>query len=246
MREVPLADQAEALRFGAALFAGECDWLVLLTGVGTRSLLAALEQRWGRDEILSALARVSIACRGPKPVAVLKELALRPRVIAPEPNTWRELLAAFEPIPLTDCRLWVQEYGRPHPELVASLRARGAHVQSAAVYAWQLPEDLAPLEQAITALCEGNADAVVFTSGQQAEHLLEVARKMGRDEGVRAALRDHVVVAAIGPVTTAALAEHGIAVDLEPEHPKMGHLVKALVEHGARALGAKRIASPPQ
>jgi uroporphyrinogen-III synthase len=139
--------------------------------------------------------------------------------------------------------LWVQEYGRPHPELVAGLQARGAQVESAAVYAWQLPEDLAPLERAIVAMCEGNADAVVFTSGQQVEHLLQVARKMGRDQGVRDALRRHVVVASIGPVTTAALSEHGIAVDLEPEHSKMGHLVKALVERGARALSDKQIAS---
>jgi uroporphyrinogen-III synthase len=61
---------------------------------------------------------------------------------------------------------------------------------------------------------------------------------------VRAALQHHVVVASIGPVTTAALAEHGIVVDLEPEHPKMGHLVKALVERGAHTLSAKQIASP--
>lgn len=243
LREVPLADQAAAMRFGVALFAGECDLLVLLTGVGARALISALEQRWNHEEIVTALAGIVLVCRGPKPVALLKELGLRPAVTAPEPNTWRELLAALEPIALEGRRMWVQEYGRPHPELVTGLRARGARVESAAVYAWQLPEDIAPLERGIEAICEGGADAVVFTSAQQIEHVLEVARRMGRDEGVRRALRDQVVVASIGPMTTAALAEQGIVVDLEPEHPKMGHLVKALVERGAAALAHKRSAS---
>ena len=37
MREVPLADQHEALVFGEALLAGELDVLILLTGVATKA-----------------------------------------------------------------------------------------------------------------------------------------------------------------------------------------------------------------
>ena len=42
------------------------------------------------------------------------------------------------------------------------------------------------------------------------------------------------------PVTSEALAEQGLHADVEPEHPKMGHLVKALVERGPAALATKR------
>jgi hypothetical protein len=42
MREVPLDDQVEALAFGDVLLAGQCDVLVLLTGVGFRSMLDVL------------------------------------------------------------------------------------------------------------------------------------------------------------------------------------------------------------
>jgi uroporphyrinogen-III synthase len=243
LREVPLADQAEALQFGEALMRGECDLLVLLTGVGTRALVAALATRWSHEDVVRALGATRIACRGPKPVAVLKELGLKPAVLAPEPNTWRELLGALAPLELAGQRVWIQEYGRPNAELEAALRARGADLHSAAVYAWQLPEDLAPLRAAIDALCDRAAEIVLFTSARQIDHVMEVARQMGREAQLRSALTSDVLVASIGPVTTEALAAHGVTADLEPAHPKMGHLVKALVEDAVRLLDRKRGAS---
>ena len=50
MREVPLTDQHEALSFGEALLAGDVDVLILLTGVGTRMLIATLSARWPKEE----------------------------------------------------------------------------------------------------------------------------------------------------------------------------------------------------
>ena len=44
----------------------------------------------------------------------------------PEPNTWREMLAAIES--RHERRIAVQEYGKSNPELLAGLRARGAEV----------------------------------------------------------------------------------------------------------------------
>ena len=240
MREVPLDDQAEALQFGDALMAGRCDWLVLLTGVGTRTLISALSTRWPEAEVMEALRRVKLACRGPKPVAVLKELGLKADVLAPPPNTFRELLQALTPIDLMAKQVWVQEYGRVNQELLDALRGRGAHVHSAAVYAWRLPEDLSPLRGAIQAICEGAADAIVFTSAQQLDHLLQVATEDGRAGALREALAARVLVASIGPVTSEALREQGLAVDLEPQHPKMGHLVKTLASDGLKQLERKR------
>jgi uroporphyrinogen-III synthase len=240
MREVPLEDQAEALQFGEALMSGRCDWLVLLTGVGVRTLLAALCRRWPEAEVIDALRRTRLACRGPKPVAVLKEHGLKPAVLAPEPNTWRDLLTALVDVDLTAKRLWVQEYGRVNQALLDGLRARGAEVHSAAVYGWKLPEDTGPLRRAIVALCEDQADAIVFTSAQQLEHVMQVAREEGRADALRVALEERVLVASIGPVTSEALRELGLQVDLEPVHPKMGHLVKALASDGLHKLERKR------
>jgi uroporphyrinogen-III synthase len=241
MREVPLADQSEAQAFGEALQRGECDLLVLLTGVGARALVEALATRWPRPMVVEQLGRIQLACRGPKPVAFLKELGLKPQVVAPEPNTWRDLITALAAVELAGRRVWVQEYGRPNEPLLQALRERGAEVFSAAVYAWQLPEDLGPIERAVDLLCDGGADAVVFTSAQQLHHLLVIADRKDRREPLLSALRTRVLVASIGPVTSDALAELGLRADLEPEHPKMGHLVKALAAEGVRALDRKRL-----
>src|SRR6059036_3713202 len=66
MREVPLTDQREALAFGETLLAGDWDVLILLTGVGTRMLIAACATRWPKDEVVKALGRLTLVCRGPK------------------------------------------------------------------------------------------------------------------------------------------------------------------------------------
>jgi uroporphyrinogen-III synthase len=137
----------------------------------------------------------------------------------------------------------VQEYGRPNEALLGAMRERGALVHSAAVYAWQLPEDLEPLRRAIAALCDGAADAILFTAARQLDHLIEVAAHMGREAVLRAALAERVLVVSIGPMTSEALAEQGLRADLEPVHPKMGHMVKTLAEDGVRALDRKRAAA---
>jgi uroporphyrinogen-III synthase len=238
MREVPLEDQSEALSFGRVLLAAECDVLVLLTGVGLRALLDALCEQHPRETLIAALGRTLLACRGPKPVAVLKELGLKPNVLAPEPNTTAELVGALDRVDLAGKRVYVQEYGRENRELAVALEARGARVRSVPVYAWQLPEDVGPLERVVSVLIEGGTDAIVLTSAQQLVHLLQVAGS--REPQVLEALRTRVLVASIGPVTSSALAERGVIADLEPEHPKMGHLIKTLAERGAALLARKR------
>lgn len=240
MREVALADERDALAFGERLFAGEVDVLVLLTGVGTRALVDALATRWPQPDVLTALAKIALVCRGPKPVAVLKQLGLRARCVAPEPNTWRDVIATIdENLAIAGKRVFVQEYGRPSPELVSLLEARGARVCSVAVYGWALPEDLAPLERAIDVLCAGDAEVLAVTSGRQIEHLLEVAQRSGKREAVMRALSTQIVVASIGPVASETLRAHGIVPDLEPAHSKMGQLVIAVAQQGARLHAEK-------
>jgi uroporphyrinogen-III synthase len=243
MREVPLTDQHEAFAFGETLLAGGCDAMVLLTGVGTRMLVEALSTRWPHERVLEALGKLPLACRGPKPVAVLKQLGLKPSLVAPEPNTWEDLLAEIDrALPVRGLRLFVQEYGRPSPQLLAGLRERGADVRSVSVYGWAMPEDTAPLTAAIDRLARRDADAVLFTSGQQAEHLLGLARERGHEAALAAALREHVLCVSIGPVTSDALRDHQLPIDLEPIHPKMGHMVTALAKEGPQLLVRKRAA----
>ena len=50
------------------------------------------------------------------------------------------------------------------------------------------------------------------------------------------------VVASIGPVCSEALRAEGLAPDVEPEHSRMGHLVKAAAERAGAILVAKATA----
>lgn len=232
LREIPCTEHAEANEFAQALLAGRIDMVVWLTGVGARALLTAVEGTVSRAEFLAALSRIPAIALGPKPQAVLRELGIPITLAVPEPNTWREILTAIDSaaIPLLGRRVAVQEYGRSNPELIAGLQMRGASVLRVPVYQWALPEDCGPLRQAIKAIVNQQVDLVLFTTAVQADHLLQVAAADGLEESLRGGLRD-TVVASIGPTCSKALREHGLTVDLEPEHPKMGHLVQTAARH---------------
>src|SRR2546425_4748730 len=66
MREVPLEEDADALRFGERLLAGEVEMGLLLTRVGTRLMLEVLDSRWPREQTLAALGKTILVARGPK------------------------------------------------------------------------------------------------------------------------------------------------------------------------------------
>lgn len=218
MREVPLAENDAVFQFADKLAAGGFDMIVLLTGVGTRQLSRLLGPRFAEG-----LRTVTITARGPKPVAVLRELGLTAAIVAPEPNTWRELLAALEGRP--ERSIAVQEYGRSNPELIEGLRARGAEVTQVRVYRYALPEDPGPLREAARRLAADGFDLALFTTAVQIANLAEVAREQGIEEQVLAGLR-RCRIGSIGPTTTEALEEFGLQPAFEPSHPKMGILVR--------------------
>jgi uroporphyrinogen-III synthase len=243
LREVPLDTNTEALEFAAALMRDEFDIVVFLTGVGARALMNVVEAACPRDAFAAALARTKVAARGPKPVAVLRELQVPVWVTAPEPNTWRELVAAIDARaddrPLAGARVAVQEYGVSNVELLDALRARGAQVTAVPVYQWTLPEDLQPLHDAVTAVTRGEVDVLILTSGVQLAHLFQIADGMGLEEDLLQGLR-RTVVASIGPTTSEEIARRGLSADLEASHPKMGVLVREAAERGGELMRAKR------
>jgi uroporphyrinogen-III synthase len=240
MREVPLALSAEAEALWQGLEDGRIDVLVLLTGVGTRTLATALEPRCSRERLAELLRRTVLVARGPKPVAALRELGLTATIVVPEPNTWRELLAALDAHgSLRGRRVAVQEYGRSNPELLDGLGQRGADVLRVPVYRWDYPEDQGPLRDGVARLAEASVDIALFTSARQTDHVMETAARLGKEQAVLDAAR-RVVIGSIGPVCSEALHAHGLPVDFEPEHPKMGQLVAATAQRGPALVAAKR------
>jgi uroporphyrinogen-III synthase len=239
MREIPLRENHAALELLPQLESGKFDLLILLTGVGTRTLNELLLTQYPQERILTALQKTQLVVRGPKPIAALKELGLTPAVSAPEPNTWREILSTLDSsIDLKSKRIAVQEYGIPNPELVSGLEARGVTVSTIPIYRWALPEDLAPLRAAIQKILNGDADVALFTNGAQVEHLFKVAAYDKADEKLRMACKN-IVLASVGPVCTEVLEQFGLKPDIEPAHPKMGSLIAEVAAKAGTILAAK-------
>jgi uroporphyrinogen-III synthase len=226
LREVPMVHNPQAIDFAHRLMTGQIDMVIFMTGVGTRHLMAQLERHVARDRFLAALSDVTTVARGPKPVAALKELGIVPTHGVPEPNTWREVLATLDAnCYLANSVVALQEYGQPNPSLTAGLEARGANVISLKVYDWELPEDTGPLEANVRAMADGRIDVVLFTSAHQVTNVVKTAEALDLSSALRRAMR-RMVVASVGPTTSEQLHTHEFPVDIEPEHPKMGHLVQ--------------------
>jgi len=243
VREVALDSNQEALEFARNLLGGLVDMVIFTTGVGVRALASAIESICSKEELAQRLNDVVVVARGPKPMAALRELGVRVGLAVPEPNTWRELIAILDQskdsLPLNGRRVAVQEYGVTNPELSAALVDRGASVALVNVYQWALPEDLAPLEQAIAAIIRGEVYVFLVASSVQIRHLFEVAERMRKANSLHDAL-SRVVIASVGPLTSEELRGRGLTVDIECSHPKLGFLVQEAAEKAQDILRTKR------
>ena len=223
LREVPLHANPAAFAFADSLYAGQLEMVIFMTGVGARLLHRVLATREPESLFPAALRKLTIVARGPKPMAVLREWQVPVAITVPEPNTWRELLQAVSDHP--EKSIAVQEYGRPNTDLIDGLIAQGRYVTSVPVYQWSLPEDTAPLAEALDQLLANHFRAAIFTTGVQVDHFLEFAEHLGKRAAATEALRK-LFIASIGPTCSDALRTHGLKPSLEPSHPKMGILVR--------------------
>ena len=242
MREIPLEENSKALAFGDQLVARHFDMVVLLTGVGTRSLIDVLQTRVPLESIKKALGDAVLVARGPKPVGVLKELGLAAHIEVPEPNTWRDLIQAideYQPEGIKGLVVAVQEYGVSNLELIEALRIRGGLVTPVPVYRWALPQDTGPLEETINSILAGHIDVMLITNAVQVDHIVKLLESRKGVEPFKQSL-SKMVIASIGQIASERLKRYGFPVDLEPSHSKMGILVKETSEKAHDLLEQKR------
>lgn len=237
LREVPVENDGPIRSWLDRLAQGEFEVVLFLTGVGCRALLDRADGYGIKPQVLGGLDAARVAARGPKPVKVLKEHEVRIDFVPPEPNTSDELLAEFAGWNLRGKTFGMQLYGGSTPfldRLRAGLTAVGANVHEVAPYRWEGPTDVSPVRSLIDACLAGQVDALAIFSSSQVNNLFTVAEECDQASALRDALNaPRVTVAAVGPVSANALEAHGVRVDLQPEHPKMGHLVMALADHFA-------------
>ena len=239
LREIPLEDNSAALQFGEQLMRDGLDVLVLMTGAGTTTLFEVLQRRYSNDQLAAALRHTVLIARGPKPVAALKVLGFQPTFTVPEPNTWMDVVSTLDAHrPVKGLHVAVQEYGLPNRDLVEALKQRGATVVSVPVYRWALPEDTAPLKQAIRQILGGQVQLMLVTNAAQIDHVMLVVEQEGKTEEFKTICRE-LVIASIGPTASERIRSHGLPVDFEPSHGKMGILVKETSEQALSLIEKK-------
>jgi uroporphyrinogen-III synthase len=243
LREVACDCRDDAAR--AVRAAGEAGAVVVLaTGVGLDGWLAEAGRAGSGVALREALARATVVCRGPKPVAVLKREGLVAHVRAPAPHTSSELLAALDGVEVRDRAVVFVHDGGGTRAVPEALEARGGRVVEVRPYRWAPPEDPRPLAELVDTLVAARVDALAVTTQVQAQHLFDAAGERGASDALRASLRDRVLVAAVGPTCARTLERLGAPPHVMPEQSKMGPLVLAL----AQALAVRRGAggAPPE
>ena len=227
LEEKPVENRQELEDFVRQVASGNLDAMIFLTGVGARFLISAAESIGLKDQFLQALAKITVVVRGPKPVAALRQFAVRVDVI-PENPTTEGVIEALRARDLQNSRVGVQLYGTPNPQLVSSLESRGAKVTAVQVYAYGAASDTTAVNALINKIVNDEIQVIAFTSAPQVHMLFDFARQLGRSDALTAKLKASVVIASIGEVTSRALAEKGLFPKIVPKQPKMGVLAQAV------------------
>ncbi len=223
LREVPLETNTRLLEFAAELRIGQVQHLVCMTGVGTKFLLQQLKNI---PETIAALQNTTIVIRSNKATSVLREHGLSATLVN-DPHTWHEIQSHYQNTDLQNQTIWIAEFGEDTPsELISNLQAKGAKVQTLALYRWALPENTKPLEDAIRGVCNNEFQWLLLTSGVQLWHAITFAKTLGLETDFRAALQK-IRIASIGPSCNEAILELGFTPSIVAEPHKMGTLVRA-------------------
>jgi uroporphyrinogen-III synthase len=229
IRTLPLGPD-DALRSATArVIEDRPDFVIANTGIGIRGWLTAAAA-WGwEDALTSALQAARVLARGPKAAGALHAVGVEVWWRAPG-ESLAEVVDRLRVEQLAGRTVAFQLHGGGTPEVAERLRATGARLIEVPVYRWQLPDDRAEPQALIDRVCNGDVDAVTFTTARAVENFLELAREHDRETAVREALDARVAVAVIGPYCANAARRVGLDAIVEPTAARLGSMVRALTE----------------
>lgn len=211
------------------------DGLILLTGEGLRRLLGFAERHQCQDKFIAALSAVPTLTRGPKPGAALREIGLKPTLLAAEPTT-DGVIKTLQDFDLKEKRFAVQLYGDVvNQPLQDALQSAGAEVDAVAPYRYADDIDDQHVHALIAKLIQQEFDAICFTSMSQVTRLMKIAVRMDDSRQTRRQLitaLNKTCVASVGPIVKEALEKYDVSTTLMPEDQFfMKPLVRQLVTH---------------
>jgi uroporphyrinogen III methyltransferase/synthase len=186
--------------------------LVCLTSANGVNLLFEAMAAQGRDA--RALANASVAAIGAGTEAALASFGVMADIV-PERFVAEELAEALDKLKLQGKPVLIARAAEGREVLPDALRKKGAQVDVVTLYETVAEEpDPDALERA------GDADFITFTSSSTVRNFVE-ATGNGILKGAR--------IVSIGPVTSDAIREAGLSVDVEAERHDIDGLVEALL-----------------
>ncbi|MBE6472324.1 MAG: uroporphyrinogen-III C-methyltransferase [Coriobacteriaceae bacterium] len=226
--EIAEPDSYEALD-GAIDIIGGYDWIVFTSANGVERFFARMRHLAAGDA--RSLSSARIAAIGPATAERLESYGIVADVV---PDNYRGE-GVFEAIrscesqrkgcagdeALVGAKVLIPRAQVARDALPALLTESGASVEVAPAYKTVLPEE-GSCEKIRSLFASGEVSAVTFTSSSTVRNLVEI---IGEND---LALLEGVDLFSIGPVTSATLAEKGLAASVEAEEYTIPGLVEAI------------------
>lgn len=204
----PPADTSPLRR--AAREIDEYDWVIFSSTNAVEALAEYIE--WGQGSPRAQIAVIGAATRD-----AVEALGWKVDVV-PEQFVAESLVDALSPGALHEKRVLLPSAAVTRDVIPRALRERGAVVDVIEAYRNVMPENSAA--QARTIFSESPLpDWVTFTSSSCVDNLVSA---------VGAQALSKIRIASIGPVTSATIRRHGMAVHAEPEEHTISGLVEAM------------------
>jgi uroporphyrinogen III methyltransferase / synthase len=194
------------------------DLICLTSANGVAALFDRLDDGVHPPGDARSLAKATIAAIGPGTARALAERGIRADVV-PERFLAEGLVQALADTPVS--RALIARAREARDVLPDALRARGAAVDVVELY-----ETLAEPLSADTLAKSRTADYITFTSSSTVRNFLHAANG-------HAGLSARTRIVSIGPVTSEALREHGLMVDVEASRHDIDGLLAALLADAA-------------
>ena len=208
---------------------------ILMTGEGLQRLIGVARRAGLEARFIESLGRMRKIARGVKPGRALRELGLKPDVIAETPTT-EGVMATLQGLSLQGRRVGVQLYPEnPNAKLINFLRSRGAEADTVLPYVYGNAAESQQILEVIDLMLKGEIDAIAFTSAPQLRRMRDTAKEAGLEAKLELALR-YTKIAAVGPVMAEQLTRFGLPVAITVEE---NYLMKPFANAIAEALGPK-------
>lgn len=200
------------------------DFVVLTTGIGTRSWFGAVESSGLDVALRERCAGAVVLARGLKARSAGTYCGLKVDWHAPG-ETGDEVVQRLQDLGVTGKRIAVQRDGGD-PRLAEELRTLGARVIDVPVYRCGVPADPRPALRLIDAVVGDRVDAVTFTC----RYAVSSAFALAPDPAaLTAALDRRARAVAVGPLTASALRVMGVRRVMEPQRTRLGSMVQSLI-----------------